>query len=71
MHWAADNDRTDVAELLIRSGADIHLKDKVSSIRYESLTAHCCFYYQRVVKLLLIYACIPAITYLCSTDTYF
>ena len=31
MHWTALRDYPEVAELLIRSGADVNAKDKVSS----------------------------------------
>ena len=30
LHWAAEWNSPDVAEILIRSGADIHVKDNVS-----------------------------------------
>ena len=42
LHKAAENSNVDVAELLIRSGADVNAKDKVSSAHFHHFDIALC-----------------------------
>ena len=60
LHLAAANNSKDVAELLIRSGADINARDKVSTVIIQVS------YYQCILPYVMLYLAIHQ-NFLCWT----